>query len=70
MWELALLIDDYVDPGKESEWLRTPLAIFRGRRPLDLLREGKLRDLIVEFRRLQEEQDALLELATHPTKLN
>jgi DNA-binding transcriptional regulator YiaG len=56
LWELAELIDDYVIDGKESEWLRTPLPAFRDRRPLDLLRDGKIRDLIVEFRRLQEGQ--------------
>lgn len=54
LWELAELIDHYVVSGKESEWLRTKLKAFQGRRPLDLLLEGKIRDLIIEFRRLQQ----------------
>jgi len=56
LWELAELMDDYVIRGKESDWVRSALPALRGRCPLDLLREGKIRDLIVEFRRLQEGQ--------------
>ena len=54
--EFAALMHDYVVPGKEAEWLRTPSPAFKGRRPVELLTEGKVRDLIVEFRRLQDGQ--------------
>jgi DNA-binding XRE family transcriptional regulator len=52
--ELLALIDDYVVSSKEREWLETPLPALRGRKPIDLIREGKLRDLIVEFQRMCE----------------
>jgi transcriptional regulator with XRE-family HTH domain len=54
--ELLELVDDYVVPGKEPEWLKTSLEALGGKKPFDLIVEGKLRDLIVEFRRLQEGQ--------------
>jgi transcriptional regulator with XRE-family HTH domain len=54
--ELLKLIGEYVRPGKESAWLRTKLDAFGGKRPLDLLVKGRVRELIVEFRRLQEGQ--------------
>jgi DNA-binding transcriptional regulator YiaG len=54
--ELSDLLRDYVIRDKESEWLRSEQKALRGKRPLDLLLEGKIRDLIVEFRRLQEGQ--------------
>ena len=34
-------------------WLRSENDSFGGQRPLDLLKEGKARDIIVEFQRLQ-----------------
>lgn len=34
-------------------WLRTANDAFGGKRPIDLLVEGKARDIIIEFRRLQ-----------------
>jgi DNA-binding transcriptional regulator YiaG len=54
--ELLGLMDDYVVASKEKEWLDTPLAALRNRRPIALIREGKLRDLIVEFHRMREGQ--------------
>jgi len=54
--ELLKLLGEYVLAGKESAWLRTKLKGLGGQRPLDLLTEGKLRELIAEFRRLQEGQ--------------
>ena len=54
--ELLELLGEYVLPGKEADWLRTKHEAFAGQQPLDLLIAGKLRDLIVEFRRLQEGQ--------------
>jgi transcriptional regulator with XRE-family HTH domain len=54
--ELLELLGNYVRPGKESAWLRTKLEAFGDKRPLDLLVEGRVRELIAEFRRLQEGQ--------------
>jgi DNA-binding XRE family transcriptional regulator len=54
--ELMALLEDYVLPGKEPVWMRTNLDALGGKSPLDLLVDGKMRDLIVEFRRLQEGQ--------------
>jgi uncharacterized protein (DUF2384 family) len=54
--ELLGLMDDYVIAPKEREWLNTPLAAVQNRRPADLIRGGKLRDLIVEFQRLKDGQ--------------
>ena len=54
--ELFGLMDDYVVAPKEREWLETPLPVVQNRRPIDLIADGKLRDLIVEFQRLREGQ--------------
>jgi DNA-binding XRE family transcriptional regulator len=54
--ELLELMDDYVVASEEKQWLETPLAAIRSRKPIDLIREGKLRDLIVEFHRMREGQ--------------
>lgn len=54
--ELLELMDDYVSFPEERDWLNAPLAAFQNRRPVDLIGEGKLRDLIVEFQRLREGQ--------------
>jgi len=54
--ELYSLIQEYVRPGQEAAWLRMKLSGLAARRPLDLLLEGKVRDLTVELRRLQEGQ--------------
>jgi DNA-binding transcriptional regulator YiaG len=54
--ELLELMDDYVVASEEKRWLETPLTAIRNRKPIDLLREGKLRDLIVEFHRMREGQ--------------
>ena len=54
--ELLGLLDDYVSSSEERAWLTTPSAAFRNSRPIDLIAQGKLRDLIVEFQRLREGQ--------------
>jgi len=54
--ELLELMDDYVSSPEERDWLNTPVAAFQNRRPIDLIAEGKLRDLIVEFQRLRAGQ--------------
>ena len=54
--ELLELMDDYVSSSEERDWLNTPVPAFQNRRPIDLIAEGKLRDLIVEFQRLRDGQ--------------
>jgi DNA-binding transcriptional regulator YiaG len=54
--ELLQLMDDYVASAEERDWLNTPVSAFQNRKPIDLIAEGKLRDLIVEFQRLREGQ--------------
>lgn len=54
--ELADLLNDYLPPGQHAKWMQSPTEAFGGRAPLDLLLDGKIRDVIVEFRRLQAGQ--------------
>ncbi|MGO9442904.1 MAG: helix-turn-helix domain-containing protein [Terriglobales bacterium] len=56
LWELLGLMDDYVVAKEETTWLNTPNPTFRNKKPVELIVEGKLRDLIVEFQRLREGQ--------------
>lgn len=56
LWELLELMDDYVVAKEETNWLNTPNRTFRNQKPIELIVEGKLRDLIVEFQRLREGQ--------------
>ncbi len=54
--ELLELMDDYVASAEERNWLNAPSVALQNQRPIDLIAEGKLRDLIVEFQRLREGQ--------------
>jgi hypothetical protein len=54
--ELLGFMDDYVVAPQEEKWLQTRLAALQNQKPADLIAEGKLRDLIVEFLRLREGQ--------------
>jgi transcriptional regulator with XRE-family HTH domain len=54
--ELLSRMDDYVVAPKEKEWLSSPLEAFAGRTPQELISEGRIRDLVVEFDRLREGQ--------------
>ena len=56
LWELLGLMDDYVVAKEEGTWLSTPHPAFRNKSPVELIVDGKLRDLIVEFQRLREGQ--------------
>lgn len=56
LWELLELMDDYVVAREEKSWLGIPNPAFKNKRPIDLIAEGKIRDLIVEFQRLREGQ--------------
>ncbi len=54
--DLLSRMDDYVIAPKEKEWLRSPLAAFAGKTPQELIAEGRIRDLVIEFDRLREGQ--------------
>ncbi|HEV2247650.1 MAG TPA: antitoxin Xre/MbcA/ParS toxin-binding domain-containing protein, partial [Terriglobia bacterium] len=54
--EFVDLMKDYIRPERQNEWLRTANDAFGGQTPLELLIAGKVRDVIVEFRRLQAGQ--------------
>lgn len=54
--ELLSRMDDYVLAPEEKEWLSSPLEAFTGRTPQELIANGRIRDLVVEFDRLREGQ--------------
>jgi transcriptional regulator with XRE-family HTH domain len=54
--EFVDLLNDYIRPEQQNEWLRTANDAFGSQTPLDLLMAGRIRDVIVEFRRLQAGQ--------------
>lgn len=54
--ELADLLNDYIPPEQQSEWLRAPSEAFGGQKPIELVLAGRVRDVIVEFRRFQAGQ--------------
>jgi DNA-binding transcriptional regulator YiaG len=51
--ELWAMLRESMKSSDIPEWLRSPNDAFSGQSPVDLLRDGKTRDIIVEFRRLQ-----------------
>jgi DNA-binding XRE family transcriptional regulator len=56
--ELLKLMDEYVVATEETIWLNIPLPIVQGRTPRQMILEGRMRDLIIEFLRLREGQSA------------
>jgi transcriptional regulator with XRE-family HTH domain len=54
--EFVDLMNDYVRDEQQPNWLRTPNEAFGGQTPLELLMSGRVRDAIIEFRRLQAGQ--------------
>jgi transcriptional regulator with XRE-family HTH domain len=54
--ELLSRMDDYVVAPEEKHWLNTRLEAFAGRTPQELIADGHIRDLIIEFDRLREGQ--------------
>ena len=54
--ELLSRMDDYVAALNQKEWLSSPLEAFGGRSPQELITEGRIRELVVEFDRLREAQ--------------
>jgi len=54
--DLLSRMDDYVVAPKEKEWLSSSLVAFGGRTPQQLIVEGRMRDMVIEFDRLREGQ--------------
>ncbi len=54
--ELLSRMEDYVVVPKEKQWLSSALEAFAGRTPQELIADGRIRDLLVEFDRLREGQ--------------
>jgi transcriptional regulator with XRE-family HTH domain len=54
--ELLSRMDDYVVAPEERQWLSSPLEAFASKTPQQLIAEGRIRDLVVEFDRLGEGQ--------------
>jgi transcriptional regulator with XRE-family HTH domain len=54
--ELLSRMDDYVLVPEEKTWLSSPLEAFAGKTPQQLIAEGRIRDLVVEFGRLSDGQ--------------
>jgi DNA-binding transcriptional regulator YiaG len=51
--ELWAILKESIKVSDTSVWLRSQSEALGGARPIELLKEGKARDIIVEFRRLQ-----------------
>jgi len=54
--ELLSRMDNYIVAPTEKEWLSSPLEAFAGRSPRQLITEGRIRDLVIEFDRMREGQ--------------
>jgi transcriptional regulator with XRE-family HTH domain len=54
--EFVDVVNDYIPRESQNDWLQTPNEAFGGKTPVDLLMAGRVRDAIVEFRRLQAGQ--------------
>jgi transcriptional regulator with XRE-family HTH domain len=54
--DLLSRMDDYVVAPEEKHWLSTPLEAFAGRTPQELIADGRIRDLVIEFDRLRDGQ--------------
>jgi DNA-binding transcriptional regulator YiaG len=51
--ELWTILNESIKSSDIPAWLRSESDAFAGERPIELLKEGKARDIIIEFRRLQ-----------------
>src|ERR1017187_3862535 len=60
--ELWTILKESVGASDIPAWLRSENKSFGGESPIDLLKEGKARDIIVEFRRLQAGEPVLAAL--------
>jgi transcriptional regulator with XRE-family HTH domain len=52
--ELLSRMEDYVLAPEEKDWLSTPLEAFAGRTSQELIADGRIRDLVIEFDRLRD----------------
>ena len=51
--ELHELVHGYIEKANIAKWMDAPSEAFHGLTPRELIRQGKTRDLILEFRRMQ-----------------
>lgn len=51
--ELQMVLHEVIADPDLPTWVRSDNETFHGRRPIDLIVEGKTRDILAEFRRLQ-----------------
>jgi DNA-binding XRE family transcriptional regulator len=51
--EVWIILKESIKGSDIPAWLRSESEAFAGQRPIELLKEGKARDIIVEFRCLQ-----------------
>lgn len=51
--ELQGLLSNYIESGQVARWMDSRNHAFQNRTPRELIREGKARDLILEFERLR-----------------
>ena len=56
--ELWTILKESIKGSDIPAWLRSESDAFAGQRPIELLKDGKGRDIIVEFRRLQAGEPA------------
>jgi DNA-binding XRE family transcriptional regulator len=56
--ELWTILKESIKSSDIPAWLRSESDAFAGQRPIELLKEGKARDIIVAFRRLQAGEPA------------
>jgi Protein of unknown function (DUF2384) len=54
--ELLAKMNDYAIASEKKEWLSSPLEALGGRTPQQLIDEGRIRDLVLEFDRLRDGQ--------------
>ena len=47
--DLLSRMDDYVIASQQKEWLCSSLEVFGGRTPQQLIAEGRMRDIVIEF---------------------
>jgi hypothetical protein len=49
-------LDDHVVAPEEKHWLGSTREAFDGRTPQELIADGSIRDLVIEFDRLRDGQ--------------
>ena len=56
--ELWTVVKESIKGSDIPAWLRSQSDAFAGQRPIEVLKDGRARDIIVEFRRLQAGEPA------------